>query len=443
LNAQPTLVSRHTLWLASGFTALALGLAALFTALVAWPMANRAADDLAGLMVLSAQTWAELPPETRGAFAEELRARHGLELRPRFAAVAPDEWHTPMIRLLENALNRRLPARTHLHREQVGEDVWYWINLPVGQSGLAVGLPRDRYDSRPLLMLAAGIAASLVMAWMAAHWLARRMAAPVERLEQAMAVVGMGGTPQPLAEDGPRELARLSRHFNRMAAEVDELIRARTTLLAGISHDLRTPLARMRLALQILREQSDPAMLDRLEADLEKTNRLIGDVLDLARGLALEEPRPIDLRGLLEALAAEHATPDTPIVVSAQAVTVLAARTALARALGNLLQNGQRYAASRPIDLIGRLEADALRLGVLDRGPGIPAAEIPRMLQPFQRLEPSRSAATGGSGLGLAIVRELARANGWTLELAAREGAGLAVWLTLPRARVTPAAPEA
>ena len=117
--------------------------------------------------------------------------------------------------------------------------------------------------------------------------------------------------------------------------------------------------------------------------------------------------------------------PDTPIVVAAQAVTVLAARTALARALGNLLQNGQRYAASRPIDLIGRLEGGALRLGVLDRGPGIPAAEIPRMLQPFQRLEPSRSAATGGSGLGLAIVARLARRHGGELVLELPPDGGL------------------
>ena len=427
-----TLVSRHSLWLAGSFAVLTLWLILMFSALVAWPMARRAADDLAGLMVLSAQTWAELPPQTRDAFTVELRERHGLELRPATADRPPGEWHTPLVWLLEDALNRRLDRHTHLHREVVAGEVWYWINLPVGQQGLAVGVSRDRYHSQPLSLLAAGLLASLLLAWAAARWLAVRMAAPVARLEQAMAVVGQGRTPQPLPETGPQELAHLSRHFNAMVGQVNELMSTRTTLLAGISHDLRTPLARMRLAVEIMREQPQPQLLDRLDAEIEKTNRLIGEVLDLARGLAHEPPETIELRPLLERLAQDHATPATPVHVDAAVERLVAAPQALTRALGNLLQNSQRHAAGRPVDLVAQAAAAGVRLGVLDRGPGIPPDRVGQMLQPFQRLETSRSRATGGSGLGLAIVNELARANGWTLELSARPGGGLAAWLQVP-----------
>ncbi len=434
MKPPPTLVSRHSLWLAGSFAVLTLWLIVMFSALVAWPMAHRAADDLAGLMVLSAQTWVELPPQTRDAFTLELRERHGLELRPATPDRPRGEWHAPLVWLLEDALNRRLEMPTHLHREVVDGEVWYWINLPVGQRGLAVGLPRDRYNSQPLVLLATGLLASLLLAWSAARWLAVRMAAPVARLEQAMAVIGQGRTPQPLAEAGPQELAHLSRHFNTMVGQVNELMSTRTTLLAGISHDLRTPLARMRLAVEIMREQpqAQAQMLDRLDAEIARTNHLIGEVLDLARGLAHEPPEAIELRPLLERLAQDYATPDTPVRVDAAVDRIVAPPQALTRALGNLLQNSQRYAKGQPVELVAQPAAGGARVGVLDRGPGIPADRVEQMLQPFQRLETSRSRATGGAGLGLAIVKELARANGWTLALSARPGGGLAAWLDLP-----------
>ena len=252
-----------------------------------------------------------------------------------------------------------------------------------------------------------------------------------------MAQVGHGHLPQPVAEDGPGELARLSRHFNQMVEQVRELLSARTTLLAGISHDLRTPLARMRLALEILRDTGDASMMDRLEAEIAQTNRLIGQVLDLARGLEQEPAQPVDLAPLLQRLAEQFSTPDTPVRIVLGVTRARVPVLALSRALGNLLQNSARYAAGSPIELHASTPGRVLRIGVLDRGPGIPADQLPRMLQPFQRMEPSRNPGTGGSGLGLAIVRELARAHGWQLEIGPREQGGLQAWLTLPEALET------
>jgi len=436
----PGLARQHSLWLAAAFIGIELLTVLAFSWLVMLPMGRRSADDLAGLMVLSAQTWAELPPGTRPSFEAELREHHALQIRPDVPGLSVDEWHPPFFWLLEAALTRRAATEPHLiRRAEADGQTWYWARLPAGGGTLAVGLAAARIDSQPLTALVIALLAGLVLAVALAAVLARRLAAPLERLEEASERIGEGRDPAPLPETGPREIAALSRRFNTMAREVRELLSARTTLLAGISHDLRTPLARLRLALEMLRLQPTDALLQGMERDLDQMNQLIGNVLDLARGLAHEAPRRVDLAELLRQLAAEQSDGARPVRVQCSRCERTVPVMALRRALGNLLQNAQRYAPEGPVDLVCEPLGLRCRLGVLDRGPGIAPDQVEAMFQPFQRLEPSRSPVTGGSGLGLAIVRELARANGWQVELLPREGGGLAAWLELP-AEAEPAA---
>ncbi len=425
------LLRQNTLLLAAAFIAIELLVVLAFVWLVMLPMARRSADDLAGLMVLSAQTWAELPPATRPAFEIELRQRQSLQIRPEIAGVSRDEWHPVFFYLLEDALAGRAGADRHLIR-RTGDDGqdWYWARLPAGGGTLAVGLSSERIDSRPLTALFIGLAAGLVLAVGLALLLARRVVAPLARLEAASAQLGQGETPALLPETGPREIVALSRRFNSMAVQVQELLAARTTLLAGVSHDLRTPLARMRLALEMLRDAPNEALLNRLDRDVEQMDRLIGNVLELARGLSKEPPVPVDVAAMLHELAAEHGRPDgAPVRVRCEGCRLLLPELSVRRALGNLLQNALRHAAPQPVELVCEPEEGHWRLGVLDRGPGIPPDQVEAMFQPFHRLEPSRSPATGGSGLGLAIVRELARVHGWTVSLGPRPGGGLQAWL--------------
>ncbi|MDG5978452.1 integral membrane sensor signal transduction histidine kinase [Hydrogenophaga taeniospiralis CCUG 15921] len=426
------LVRQHTVLLASAFIAIELLVVLAFVWLVMLPLARRSADDLAGLMVLSAQTWAELPPATRPAFETELRLRQALRIQPDVAGVSQAEWHPPFFYLLEEALVRRVSPERHLIRttDAAGDD-WFWARLPAGGGTLAVGLSSERINSRPLAVLLIGLAAGLAVAVGLALLLARRVVAPLARLEQASAQLGQGEAPALLPETGPREIVALSRRFNTMAVQVRELLSARTTLLAGVSHDLRTPLARMRLALEMLRTQPSASLLDRLERDMELMDQLIGNVLDLARGLAHEPATPVDLAALLQALASEHSTAACLVQVRCPPCVRAVPALSLRRALGNLLQNALRYAPSCPVELVCEQDGAECRLGVLDRGPGIPADQVEAMFHPFQRLEPSRSPKTGGSGLGLAIVRELAQANGWRVSLSPRPGGGMQAWVVL------------
>lgn len=431
MNA-PSLARQHTLLLAVAFMLVELLVAASFVLFLMLPVARRSADDLAGLMILSAQTWAELPPETRADFEHELLTSHGLALRAEPTRTGRDEWHPPYFYLLENALARRLGSHRHLASERSGDDVWYWANLPAGGSWLAVGLPRQRIETQPLLAFLLALGGGLVFAGGVAFWLARRITAPLARLEQAAMHIGMGERPALLPETGPRELAALARRFNAMARQVRELLAARTTLLAGVSHDLRTPLARMRLALEMLKADPAPALIAQLENDIEEMNGLIATLLDLARGLEREPPAAIDLAELLGELAADAATPARVIAVHCPPCRRTVAPRALHRAISNLLQNALRYAPEAAVELVCDATAARCRIGVLDRGPGIPPDRIAAMFEPFQRIEDSRSPQTGGAGLGLAIVRELAKANGWQVTLEPRAGGGLAAWIELP-----------
>ena len=415
--------------LAGAFVLIEVLVVTLFVVFVLLPLARRSADDLAGLMVLSAQTWAELPPLTRPAFEEELLASHALALRPASAGTGHDEWHPFYFYVLEEALVRRTGFDQHLLSENADGATWYWCNVPTGNGLLGVGLAKSRIDSQPFTALLIGLVGGLFFVVALAYGLARRITQPLARLEAASALIGQGATPLLLPETGPRELVSLSRRFNAMAKQVSDLLTARTTLLAGVSHDLRTPLARMRLALEIMKSDPTPALIERLERDIAQMNQLIGNVLDLARGLEHEALLTVDLSAFLNEIAADFSAPGRVITVNCRPGHIAIASHALRRAIGNLVQNALRYAVDSNVDMVCSVDREDWRIGILDRGPGIDADKLEAMFQPFQRGDPSRSPATGGSGLGLAIVRELAQANGWDVALSNRTGGGLEAWI--------------
>lgn len=438
-SSRLSLTQQNALLLLAFFIAFELLVASAVTYFLMLPMARRSASDLAGLMTLSAQTWSELPPRTRPAFEIELARAHALALRdepPEHPAVPG--WRQPYLRILVAALRVRTGEPVTASREMIQDQEWFWVSLPAGGGRLSVGFPHSRIGPRPLPALFASLAGGALLSLLAAWWLARRAIRPLRRLQEAAASLGRGQTPERLPEAGPREIAALSRRFNEMAREVEDLLAARTVLLAGVSHDLRTPLARLRLAVEMLVRRPSPELAAQVEGDIEVMDRLIGDVLTLARGFGHEAARPVALPALFGDLV--RATPGAAerVRVEAGDITLEAPAGALRRILANLLENALRYGRGEPVTLRAEAAGRACRIGVLDRGPGIPAAEREAVFRPFHRLEASRSVSTGGSGLGLAIVRQLAAAQGWTITLGDRAGGGLEAWLEIPLPQAPP-----
>lgn len=416
-------------------TALTLALAfVVFQAAAFWvvyrtlivPVAERSADDLAGLIVLSAQTWVELPPQTRAAFERELARRHGLRLTTVNIGATADAPHFAFRTQIEAALSRRVGDDVVLRGVPGTEAVW--LDIPLGGHDLHVGFFPRRYAVKPPLAAIAVVALGTFLSLLTALFLVRRITVPLARAARAASQVGAGELPEPLPETGPAELAELARRFNTMAAEVRALLDNRTTLLAGISHDLRTPMTRLQLNLEMLRDAPSPARIDRAVADLADMNKLIAGYLELARTTQAENRVRFDLAGLLEEAAADAnlAWPGTaPCMIEAS-------RLAVRQIVSNLIQNAQRYGAM-PVELVLECAGNLARVVVRDAGTGIPDDQLEKVFRPFYRLETSRSQATGGTGLGLAIVRQLAETNGLKVVLRNRPQGGLEAILEIRR----------
>ncbi len=408
------------------FEALAF---AVVWSMVIRPLAERSADDLAAKIILAAQTWVELPPQTRADYEMELLFRHNLELgeaRKRLERSADTGYFAELI---ESALSRRSGQDIDLkHGPDPG---WDWLEIRVSDKLLRVGYDRQRYAlEAPLAAIGVfllGAALTVVTALVMARQSSRRLRGLAEKAGE----IGKGRDPERLPETGASEIRDLTVAFNRMADEVRALLENRTVLLSGISHDLRTPITRLKLALSML-EGADGTLVARMERDLDEMNRLITDMLAFARALKLDELADWDLNRLVGELADQASrlgpvewTPGPPCPARI-------GEAAFRRVVGNLLDNARRYGGDAPVGLSLSCGGKEIRVGVLDRGPGIPAAQREAVFRPFYRLEGSRSREEGGSGLGLAIVRQLADAYGWRIELADREGGGLAAMLVIP-----------
>ena len=408
---------------------------ALFTN-VLMPLAKRSADDFAALIVLSARTWVELPPETRPAFAAELAASHGLDLVESAQLHEEEVGHHPYMNLLRDALAERLEPGTapRVREEPQGR---FHADIPMAGHVLHFSFAKDLVTPRPLRALWWTLAAALVVTLVTAWMLARRVSAPVARLAQAARQIGAGEHPRQLPESGEQELADLARVFNETAAQLAAQRENQATLLAGVSHDLRSPLARLKMALGILGEDRASPLIARMEDDIAEMDALIGAQLALARAREREDARDTDIDALLAGrvqAASSLAPGEVRLRTSDEPCRAAVAPLALQRIVNNLLENALGHGGAKRVDVVRRRCRHAILVGVRDRGPGIPAPLREAVFRPFFRLEPSRNRATGGSGLGLAIARQLAETHGWKLAIKPRRGGGASVWLAIGRA---------
>ena len=274
-----------------------------------------------------------------------------------------------------------------------------------------------------LLALAAGIGAVMILGVGALRLITR----PIESLASAAEELGRGARPGDVPEAGLDEVRQAARAFNRMQHRIRRMIEDRTQMIAAISHDLRTPITRLRLRAEFI---EDPEEQQKMLADLDQMEAIIKSTLAFAREDADAEPTsPVDLRALLQDVAETH----PPARLTTREPCTLRARpVALRRCFNNLVENAIRYGGSAEIAI--RDLPDAVEVTVDDPGPGIPEDRIEDVFRPFVRLEGSRNRDSGGAGLGLAIARSVALAHGGSIVLSNRKEGGLRALVRLPKA---------
>ncbi|MBO9575148.1 MAG: HAMP domain-containing protein [Sphingobium sp.] len=264
-------------------------------------------------------------------------------------------------------------------------------------------------------------------------WFTRRLAAPLRALASATTRVGTPEGAPPVPEVGPDDVRRLAASFNAMQDRIRSMLEEKDHMLGAIGHDLRTPLTALRVRVESVPEGPDR---DRMIGTIDDMRQMLDDILALARiGRDREPPQKVDLSALAEAAIDDFLDTGAKVDVDEdmpRAIVNVHPR-GVRRAVSNLIDNALKYGGSAEVSL--RIEQGAAILSVADRGPGIAPERIEEMMQPFTRMEGSRSRDTGGAGLGLAIVRAIASSESGQFTLTNREGSGLVAEISLPIAR--------
>jgi two-component system osmolarity sensor histidine kinase EnvZ len=373
--------------------------------------------------------------EQQEAFIARIAEQEGIRILP--------------MRGIENVLPATEPAPVQMFRERIREafgpdaEVYVrgneatasrprlWIKLPSGPREYWVSFPRGRIDRDPVSAFLTWGAVSLALGILATFFIVWRLNRPLAELARAAVKLGRGGDPAPIAEKGPSEIRAVARAFNQMKDDLQKSQRERATFLAGISHDLRTPLSRMRLEVEMLDGKVEPAARRGMVEDLDDMNAIIDQFIDFSRSEAAEPLSPVNLSELAHACAERAGRSGMQVRTELGDVPELPLRPlAMQRLVDNLLGNAARHAGGEVVLRTGASDGNAF-LAVLDRGPGIPAAMVDHLKQPFTRRDEARSGSSG-AGLGLAIANRVATLHGGRLDLLPRDGGGLEARLTLP-----------
>lgn len=275
---------------------------------------------------------------------------------------------------------------------------------------------------------------------------------PLRRMSRSMDRIATGDLDHRIPARGRDEVASMGRSFNSMAERIQTMIRGQKELMAGVSHELRSPLGRMKLNLELMRAAgADEGRIVEMEGEVDALDAMVAELLVASRldlGSATVRPEPCLLPEVADEawlrVAREAADRGIELELEgADGCGIHADRALVVRLLGNLFENAVRHGGAGPVILAAQPEGDRVRMRVRDRGEGVAADHVPHLFDPFYRADPSRSRKTGGTGLGLMIVRRAVEAHGGEIEARKAEGGGLEIEFDLPASSSSGLTPDA
>ena len=375
-----------------------------------------------------------IPPDQQREFLQRLREERGMRvfrLRDEEPMeIAPD---IPALRVARERLREEFGGESEIfvrsQPQKPDAPPLLITRLPVRDRVFYVVFPRGRVVEPDFTWAWVGWGLfGGVIALASAVFLMWRVNQPLRALAGAAQELGRGHSPPPVTEAGPTEVRAVAVAFNQMRRDLERVDRERATFLAGVSHDLRTPLSRLRLGVEML--PADPATRSDIERDIADISGVVDQFMDFARDEGTEAPEPTNLNQYVEAIAerARRAGADITLELGASFVAPIR-QQAFKRLLNNLIDNAVKHAKTaitirlQPIAYSAPGTCGVFSISVLDRGPGIALDQVDRLKQPFTRLDSSRTGASG-AGLGLAIIERIAKIHNATFELLPREGGG-------------------
>lgn len=337
--------------------------------------------------------------------------------------------------VLEATVKGRLGKGTKF-AGSVNDVAGFWVSFKIDDDEYWLRLDRERIEEASNIQWLGWGTAALILSLFGAVFISRLINQPLARISLATRAIATGKKPDPLPEKGPTEIREANRSFNQMVADLDRVESDRAVILAGISHDLRTPLTRMLLEVEMA--ELPPDARQGMQADLAQMDAIIGQFLEYARQSDHAPVASVDLSALLTECAQEtERMHDVRINADIAAnVNVFGNGTDLKRVISNLIENARRYGRTpdtnmTEIGIVCKTEGNHAAIEISDSGPGIPEGEMERLLRPFTRLDTARGQANG-SGLGLAIVERIIKRHHGSLKLLNKDGGGLRVRIAIP-----------
>ena len=402
------------------------------------PRAEQLANQIISVVTITRAALTHSAPDLRSELLFDLASNEGIRIYPLEVSdhiEAPHE--NTLMPLLQQRVKSRLGANTRF-AGKVNDVAGFWVSFKIDDDDYWLMLDRDRVDRVGGIQWLGWAAITLLLALLGAVFISQLINQPLANLTAATRAIAKGRQIDPLPEKGLTEIREANRSFNQMMADLNQIESDRAIILAGISHDLRTPISRMLLEVEMA-SLPDDARLG-MQSDLAQMDGIIGQFLDYAKPTDTASFTRIDLSLLLAQTAqAAERLPDVHISTKLDPdINVRGNPVDLKRVINNLIENARRYGKAEgseitEIELVCRTAGSRVSIELIDHGNGIPEADMDRLRRPFTRLDSARGQANG-AGLGLAIVERVVKRHSGTLSLRNRSLGGLIVEITLPTA---------
>ncbi|MFJ2986546.1 ATP-binding protein [Collimonas sp. NPDC087041] len=399
------------------------------------PRAQQVAAQIISIVTITRAALTHSAPDLRRELLFDLASNEGIRIYPLEDTdqidPPPDSTIMPD---LEHEVRARLGNQTRFS-SKVNDIGGFWVSFKIDGDEYWLMLDLDRVDRSSGVQWLQWAGIALVLSLLGAMFISTLINQPLSRLTAATRAVAKGLHPDPLPETGPTEIEEANRSFNQMVNDLQRIESDRAIILAGISHDLRTPLARMLLEVEMANLPDDAR--NGMQSDLAQMDGIIGQFLHYAKPTDTSTFEKINMSELIENVV-QTASRQSDIRIQthiAPNLHTMGDVTELSRVFNNLIENSRRYGKKEGddftvIDIDCSSRQDKLLISIADHGPGVPEGEIDRLLRPFTRLDIARGQANG-SGLGLAIVSRIVKQHGGKLRVSNREGGGLVTQIEL------------